>query len=180
MYPEGTEAWKQCQCQNGNCPPDVLYYFHTDHLGSTSFLSDANGTPYQFLLYLPYGELMVEQKAVAQGYETPYRFNGKELDGETGLYNYGARYYDPGLSLWMSVDPLAVEMPKWSPYNFTFNIPLRYVDPLGLAPDDRIINSIDENGNKTKFGRIVTDAFDQEINIDQNVHLHFLFSSHFV
>src|SRR5690606_11810684 len=100
---------------------------------------------------------------------TPFKFNGKELDDETGNYYHGARYYDPKTSIWLSVDPLASEMPSWSPYNFTFNNPLRYVDPLGLSPDDIIFNSIDKDGNKTELGRIVTDKFDQEINIDQNL-----------
>ena len=39
-------------------------------------------------------------------YKTPYKFNGKELDEETGLYYYGARYYDPRISVWLSVDQL--------------------------------------------------------------------------
>ncbi len=98
-----------------------------------------------------------------------YEYNGKELDTETGLYYYGARYYKPRVGCWLSVDPLAVTMQSWSPYNFAFNNPLRFIDPLGLAPADIIFNSIDENGNKTELGRIVTDDFDQEINIKQDL-----------
>jgi RHS repeat-associated protein len=41
-----------------------------------------------------------------------YKFNGKELDEETGLYYYGARYYDPRISIWLSVHPLAERHPK--------------------------------------------------------------------
>ena len=63
-------------------------------------------------------------------------FNGKELDEETGLYYYGARYYDPKTSVWQSVDPLAEEFPSWSPYSFSFNNPIRFVDPDGRAPVD--------------------------------------------
>ncbi|MBK7303487.1 MAG: hypothetical protein IPI90_09580 [Saprospiraceae bacterium] len=48
---------------------------------------------------------MAEQKA--GGYSTKYRFTGKEVDEETGLYYFGARYYDPRISLWYGVDPLA-------------------------------------------------------------------------
>jgi len=45
--------------------------------------------------------------AVAESlYKTPHKFNGKGLDAETGLYYYGARYYDPKISLWLGVDPL--------------------------------------------------------------------------
>ena len=46
----------------------------------------------------------------------PYMFNGKELDTETGLYYYGARYYDPRVSLWLNVDPSAEKYPHVSPY----------------------------------------------------------------
>ena len=44
-------------------------------------------------------------------YNNPFKYNGKELDEATGLYYYGARYYDPKTSIWLSVDPLAVYNP---------------------------------------------------------------------
>ena len=74
-------------------------------------------------------------------YKTPYKFNGKELDAETGLYYYGARYYDPKISLWLGVDPLMEKYPGWNPYNYTLNNPLRYIDPTGESttnPDEYI------------------------------------------
>ncbi|HEX9601411.1 MAG TPA: RHS repeat-associated core domain-containing protein, partial [Mariniflexile sp.] len=99
------------------------------------------------------------------------KFGGKEYQDELGLnwYDISARNYDPAIGRWMNTDPLAEKMPSWSPYNFVFNNPLRFVDPLGLSPDDIIFNSIDRDGNKTELGRIVTDKFDQEINIDENL-----------
>jgi RHS repeat-associated protein len=109
-----------------------LYYFHSDHLGSSTFLSDALGKAYEFILYLPYGETMAHQKVA--GYSTPYKFTSKEQDEETGLYYFGARYYDPSLSIWHGVDPLAGKMPEWSPYSFSFNNPLRFDDPDGRIP----------------------------------------------
>lgn len=75
---------------------------------------------------------MAQQNAA--GWETPYKFTGKEQDPETGLYYFGARYYDPHISLWMSVDPLAEKYPGWSPYNYTLNNPVRLVDPDGENP----------------------------------------------
>ena len=61
-------------------------------------------------------------------------FNGKELDDNTGLYYYGARYYDPRISVWHGVDPLADKYPAWTPYNYTLNNPVRLIDPDGRGP----------------------------------------------
>ncbi len=128
LYPVASEARRQCLCEHdpASCPADVLYYFHSDHLGSSSFLSDAAGDAYQFLLYLPWGESMAEQKVAS--FSTPYQFNGKERDEETGLYNYGARYYDPSLSVWLGVDPLADKFYSWSPYHYATNNPINIID----------------------------------------------------
>ena len=60
--------------------------------------------------------------------------NAKELDEETGMYYYGARYYDPRLGLWMSTDPKAEKFPKMSPYAFSNNNPIFYVDIDGFEP----------------------------------------------
>ncbi|MGM0635273.1 MAG: RHS repeat-associated core domain-containing protein [Bacteroidota bacterium] len=67
---------------------------------------------------------------------SPFRFNAKELDEETGNYYYGARYYDPKFSIWISVDPLAEQMPEWSSYAYTFNNPVNYVDPTGMVGEE--------------------------------------------
>lgn len=125
---------------NNNCG-SVLYYFHSDHVGSSTFLSDENGLPYQFLLYLPFGETMAEQKA--GGFGNRYKFNGKEQDAISGLYYYGARFYDPLIGLWLSVDPLAEQRSWVSPYNFVQNNPINRVDPTG-ALDNPIY---DTDGN---------------------------------
>ena len=65
---------------------------------------------------------------------TPYKFNGKERDDETGYYYYGARYYDPTTTLWFGVDPLAHKYPMNSPYVYCNGNPIRYVDPDGRWP----------------------------------------------
>jgi RHS repeat-associated protein len=123
--------------------------FHPDHLGSSTFLTDANGNPYQFLLYLPFGETLAEQKS--GGFSTQYRFNGKEQDQMTGLYNYGARFYDPMVSGWLSVDPLTEKYPGWSAYNYVMNNPIRLIDPTGMSSEEsEICPTCPKNGEFDK------------------------------
>ena len=88
----------------------------TDHLGSASFLTDSSGIETQQLVYLPFGEDWVDMKYNTGQYETPYKFNGKEKDQETGYNYYGARYLNNELSIWLSVDPLSDKYPHLTSY----------------------------------------------------------------
>ena len=74
-------------------------------------------------------ESMAEQKL--GGYSSRYRFTGKELDPLSGLYDFGARYYDPRLSVWFGVDPLAEKNFAYTPYVYTGNNPIKFIDPDG-------------------------------------------------
>jgi RHS repeat-associated protein len=112
-------------------PGADLYYYHPDHLGSSSLITDNNGTLVQHIQYVPFGEVFVEERASASSWQTPYLFNAKELDDETGLYYYGARYYDPRTSVWLSVDPLADKKLWMSSYVYCSNNPTNRVDPDG-------------------------------------------------
>ncbi|GJM65027.1 SpvB/TcaC N-terminal domain-containing protein [Persicobacter diffluens] len=116
----------------GGSTEKFAYYFHPDHLGSSSFITDASGEVYQHLEYFAYGETFVEEHS--NTHRTPFLFNGKELDDETGLYYYGARYYDPRGSVWLSVDPKAEKLLDQSPYNYALNNPVIYQDPNGEFP----------------------------------------------
>jgi RHS repeat-associated protein len=78
---------------------------------------------------LPYGELFFERRM--DYWNTPYKFNAKELDEETGMYYYGARYYTAEVSIWLSVDPLADKYPSMSPYIYCAGNPVILVDPNG-------------------------------------------------
>jgi RHS repeat-associated protein len=80
------------------------YFYHPDHLGSTAYATDARGEVYQHLEYFPFGESWVDE-VTGSDRRVPYRFTGKELDPETKLYYFGARYYDPRTSVWESTDP---------------------------------------------------------------------------
>jgi len=64
-------------------------------------------------------------------WSAPYTFSGKEKDAETGYGYFGARYYDSGLSIWLSVDPMSDKYLSMSPYNYCANNPVILVDPDG-------------------------------------------------
>ena len=131
------------------------YYYHSDHLGSASMITDWEGKEYQRVEYTPYGETWVEKTNNSGSEFLPYRFTGKEVDQETGLYYYGARYLDPKYSMWISTDPALgeyiPEMGKGNAkdsgslpgmggvynhinfhlYHYAGNNPVRFVDPDG-------------------------------------------------
>jgi RHS repeat-associated protein len=103
-------------------------------LSSSAFVTDASGVAIQHLEYMAFGEVFVDQRRT--GFGTPYKFNAKELDCESGYYYYEARYYDPRMARFLSVDPLAGDMPAWGSYTYTFNNPIRLVDPTGMRPEE--------------------------------------------
>jgi RHS repeat-associated protein len=103
-------------------------YYHTDHVGSTRLITDESGAVVADVAYTPFGEPLSEQ-------EESYLFSGKERD-VTGLYYYGARYYDPDIGRFITRDPLAgvSASPKTlNRYVYCGNNPLKYTDPLGLS-----------------------------------------------
>ena len=110
---------------------DNIRLYHVDHLGSTSLVTDIDGEITQHVAYIPYGEVFVEQRNGS--WNTPYLFNAKELDEETGLYYYGARYLDPTNAAWLSVDPLFEKYVGMTPYNYCAGNPIKLLDPNGEA-----------------------------------------------
>ena len=118
----------------GYVPADTthedIFFYHSDHLGSTSYITDAKANVAQFDAYLPYGELLVDEHSSTE--EMPYKFNGKEFDEETGLYYYGARYMNPKTSLWYGVDPLTEKYPSVGAYVYCVDNPIKMIDPNGL------------------------------------------------
>ncbi|MDD2630381.1 MAG: M91 family zinc metallopeptidase, partial [Limnochordia bacterium] len=98
-------------------------YYHQDHLGSTRALSGIDsGT----LAYEPFGSVLQDTGSTE---EHRHRFTGKSVDG-TGLYYYGARFYDSRLGRFISIDP-ARDGLNW--YVYAANNPLKYIDPDGMA-----------------------------------------------
>ena len=107
----------------------MQFYYHPDHLGSSSYITNLDGEVVQHIEYVPFGEVFIEERNSV--WNTPYLFNAKEFDEETGMYYYGARYYEPRLSLWMSTDGQQEEYPNISSYTYSASSPVNYVDPDG-------------------------------------------------
>ena len=129
------------QAGYGYIPNDTTkeetFFYHNDHLGSTSYITDDKANITQYDAYLPYGELLVDEHSSSE--DLPYKFNGKQFDEETGLYYYGARYMNPMASIWYGVDPLAEKYPNVNGYCYTMDNPIKYLDPNGKQSENSII-----------------------------------------
>jgi RHS repeat-associated protein len=113
-------------------------YFLKDHLGNTRVTFKPSGSTCSLLQtsdYYPFG--MVSYKT---GSDNKYLYNGKEIQQELSLewYDYGARFYDPQLGRFMTVDPLAEDYDNQSPYLYAHNNPVRFTDYLGMGAQDEV------------------------------------------
>jgi len=111
--------------------PTGSYFYHSDHLGSSSLITDASGAIVQHLEYVPFGETFIDERRSQSSWTTPYLFSGKERDEETGLLYFGARYQDSKYGIWYSVDPLGEKYPNISSYVYCADNPVIYIDPDG-------------------------------------------------
>ena len=113
----------------GDATPAVQYHL-ADHLGSSTAVLDATGSPVTREEFTPYGETAFGGSATKR-----YRHGGKERDEETGLSYYGFRYYAPWLCRWVSPDP-AGRKDGPNLYQFVRGNPMRLTDPTGLQSND--------------------------------------------
>ncbi|MGB7291232.1 MAG: RHS repeat-associated core domain-containing protein [Thermodesulfobacteriota bacterium] len=105
-------------------------FYHPDHLGSTIGLTDQETTKVWDRMYLPYGETFTGTGTT----ENTHQYTAKELETATGLYYYGARYHNPNIGRFMSVDPAGADPAdpqSWNRYAYVQNNPLTFSDPDG-------------------------------------------------
>ena len=110
---------------------NLQFFYHPDHLGSSSFITNLEGEVVQHIEYVPFGEVFIEERNSV--WNTPYLFNAKEFDEETGMYYYGARYYEPKLSVWMSTDSEELKFPNIGTYTYAANNPIKFIDADGKS-----------------------------------------------
>ncbi|MBD2535620.1 DUF2778 domain-containing protein, partial [Nostoc flagelliforme FACHB-838] len=156
------------------------YFYHSDHLGSSAYITtemrsiredlqksnatEQNGYATQFLAYMPFGETLAEQQN-GTSYYSPFKFSAKEKDPETGYSYFGARYYSPELSVWLSIDPLADKAPGWTPYRYGFNNPISFVDPDGLFEIET--GKIEKGDNLRTIAKQLNEKFKTNLTVEQ-------------
>lgn len=130
---------------NGYIEGNNYYFYVRDHLGNNRIVASATGSVIQRNNYYPFGMSFGEESGEEQGKQN-FKYNGKELDKEHGLnqYDYAARFMDPGMIRFTSVDPHAENYFSWSPYVYVGNNPMRLVDPSGMDWVFRTVDGVAE------------------------------------
>jgi RHS repeat-associated protein len=176
---------KRILVDGGYIEGGTYYFYLTDHLGNNRVVANASGTVLQTNHYYPFGLSFMEG---IQNSLQPYKYSGKELDTDRGLnlYDYSARYMDPALGRFNTMDPMTEKYYSISPYAYCGGNPVNRIDPYGrewkekkdeeiakqlqqqiasrdksLAKQEQKINAqIDKIANNTKLS---TEKRDQQI-----------------
>ncbi|MBX3329343.1 MAG: hypothetical protein KF722_02995 [Nitrospira sp.] len=114
----------------------TVHYWHGDHLGSSSVITDSTGAKAQALTYSPYGGVRTNQSFTTPAIDVPYKYTGKEFDYSTDFYYYESRYYDPWFGRFISPDtivPDPLNPQDFNRYSYARNSPPNYIDPTGYC-----------------------------------------------
>lgn len=144
--------WQELVAEEPDC-----YWYHPDHLGSSSWITFSDGSAVQHLHYLPWGEDFVDQRSTT--WNAMYTFSAKEKDTETGYSYFGSRYYNSDLSIWLSVDPMSDKYASISPYVYCADNPVKLVDPNGAS-----YRKFEDYDNGSYLGEI-DDGVDETVRI---------------
>ena len=147
--------------QEGDAYEKMQFYYHPDHLGSSSYITNLDGEVVQHIEYVPFGEVFIEERNNI--WNTPYLFNAKEFDEETGLYYYGSRYYDSRLTIWITVDPMQEKYPNVSSYNYCLNNPIKFLDDDGDSPISVLAKMVAKQGVKVAIKRFAKQQIEHRL-----------------
>jgi RHS repeat-associated protein len=109
-------------------------FYHFNRVGTTLFLTDAGGNVADTYGYTPYGQMVKHNGTNDQ----PFTFVGEygvRQEGDTGIYQMRARYYDPQTIRFLSRDPFGpnlIEPKSINPYAYAAQNPLSFIDPTGM------------------------------------------------
>jgi RHS repeat-associated protein len=130
----------------------TVHYWHGDHLGSSSVITDSTGAKVQALTYYPYGD--VRTNVPGTPVNVPYKFTGKELDFSSNLYFYEARYYHAVFGRFISPDTLVPnpsDPQDLNRYTYAGNNPLKYTDPSGHFKIGKFFKRLFHPGGLNRF-----------------------------
>ncbi|MNF57307.1 tRNA3(Ser)-specific nuclease WapA precursor [compost metagenome] len=152
-----------CACLlllSGLCQATETYvtYYHNDHLGSPAAATDEQGKLLWRAHYRPYGEREPHRDSAAFG---TLGYTGHAQNERNGLVYAGARYYDPLVGRFLSVDPVGPKQAvpgSFNRYAYALNNPYRYVDPDGQWAEDMVIGVASVSIGAYSLGRNVSDG----------------------
>lgn len=114
----------------------TVSWFHTNHQGSVIAMSNGAGAAIAFANYSEYGKFGTDASGnplTAPPGGSPFGYTGRQWDAKAGLYNYRARYYDPALGVFLSMDPIGSQDDP-NLYMYVRNDPVSLTDPTGENP----------------------------------------------
>ena len=139
-------------------PDGSKYFYHPDHLGSTTLITDESGNVVEDNYYLPYGELVGES-------DEKRLYENKEFDSDGGQYFYNARYYDPYKSMFVQPDsiiPNVYDPQQLNRYAFERGNPYSFVDPSGHAITP--IGLLGSSGIRQEIGTTLIKGYRNNLN----------------
>jgi len=175
--PNGWEQITHLQGDSGNYE-DGLFFYHGNHLSSTQLITDMQGDVTQAVLYTPHGQVISEYRQDWKLDTIPrYLFNAKELDEESGMYYFEARYQNPNMNIFISPDPLFEKNPFMSKYAYCSNNPINRIDLTGEIDfplkGNSAVNKKDcaNQGRGLKNTIVRTSLYQEKRNIGSSPHV---------